>query len=133
MNDKAMIGWTLACVLAVAVGTIPEACAQSTLGGAKTQQVRIGGAAKPPPVIGGSIKPITPPTPPKPHPVVGIVRPNSLAVTPPAIGNATTPGPTPATTRQNPLVTPPNKGKTFTASSNLKCASGACASRGPRP
>jgi hypothetical protein len=127
------MNWMVIGALGVFVAGVSSAQAQSTLGGAKTQQVKIGGAAKPPPVIGGSIKPIAPPTPPKPHPVVGIVRPNSLAVTPPAIGNGTTLGPTSATTRQNPLVTPPNKGKTVTASSNPKCASGACASRGPRP
>ncbi|MGA7073108.1 hypothetical protein [Bradyrhizobium sp.] len=133
MNTATTIKWTLACVLAVAVGGISEAYAQSALGGAKTQQVKIGGAAKPPPVVGGSIKPITPPSPPKPGPVISLTKPNSLAGTPPAISNGTTPGQTSAATRQNPPVTPSNKSKTVTASSNLKCASGACSSRGPRP
>lgn len=133
MNHKAMIGWTLAGVLAVAVAGISPADAQSALGGPKTQQIKIGGAAKPPPVVGGSIKPITPPSPPKPGPVVGIARPNSLAGTPPSIAGGTTPGLASAPTRQNPPVMSPNKGKTVTASSNLKCASGACTSRGPRP
>jgi hypothetical protein len=133
MNTATTIKWTLACVLTVAVGGIPKAYAQSALGGAKTQQVKIGGAAKPAPVVGGSIKPITPPGPPKPGPVIGLTKANSLAGTPPAIGNGTTPGQTSAAARQNPPVMPPNKGKTVAASSNLKCASGTCISRGPRP
>jgi hypothetical protein len=133
MNNKAMIAWMLACMLSVAIAGVSEAYAQSALGGAKTQQVKIGGAAKPPPVVGGSVKPITPPSPPKPGPVVGIARPNSIAGTPSSVGNGTTPGQTPTVMRQNPPVMPPNKGRTVTASSNLKCASGACTSRGPKP
>ena len=136
MNNSATIKWILAGALGIAAIGLSPACAQSALGGAKTQQNKIGGAAKPAPVVGGAIKPITPPTPPKPGPVAGLVKPNfpTGTPTPGSTGSATTPVQTSAATKQNPPVTPPNKGKTVvTASSNLKCGSGACTSKGPKP
>jgi hypothetical protein len=133
MNSKAMIGWTLACVLGVAAGSISPADAQSTIGGAKTQQNKIGGAAKPPPVIGGAIKPITAPSPPKPAPIIGMAKPNSPAgPTPGSTGSAPQPIQTSAAAKQIPPVTPPKKSKIL-AASNLKCGSGACTSRGAKP
>jgi hypothetical protein len=136
MNNSTTIKWVLACVLGISAAGLSAADAQSTLGGAKTQQNKIGGAAKPPAVVGGAIKPISPPSPPKPGPVAGMAKPNSptSTPTPASIGNGMTPGQTSAAAKPNPPITPPNKGKTVvTASSNLKCASGACTSRGPKP
>jgi hypothetical protein len=137
MNDSATIKWMLVCVLGIAAIGLSSASAQSTLGGPKTPQNKIGGVAKPAPVIGGAtIHTPTPPTPPKPGPVAGLAKPNSLTGTPTpgSTGSAPTPGQTSAATKQNPPVTPPNKGKTVvTASQNLKCGSGACTSKGPKP
>jgi hypothetical protein len=136
MNNSATIKWILAGALGIAAIGLSPACAQSALGGAKTQQNKIGGAAKPAPVVGGAIKPITPPAPPKPGPVAGLVKPNSPTGTPipGSTGSATTPVQTSAATKQNPPVTPPNKGKTVvTAPANPKCASGTCTSKGPKP
>jgi hypothetical protein len=132
MNSKAMIELTLVCALAVMAMDISPACAQSALGGAQTQQNKLGGVAKPAPVIGGAaIKPVSPPSPPKPAPVVGLAKPNTLGTPAPgSVGN----GATPVATRQNPPFTPPNKGGTVvTTSTNLKCGSGACTTRGPKP
>ncbi|MGA2058086.1 MAG: hypothetical protein ABSG88_22620 [Bradyrhizobium sp.] len=133
MNNKAMIGWMMACALGVAAGSMSPADAQSTIGGAKTQHNTVGGAAKPPPVVGGAIKPITPPGPPKPGPVIGIAKPNSpVGVPTPGSTGSGTP-PTLAATKPIPPVTPPKKGKTVVAASNLKCSGGACTSRVPKP
>ncbi len=119
--------WMLASALGILVASIAPVQAQSTLGGAKTQQNKLGGLAKPAPVIGGATIHTLPPTPPKP--VVNFVKPASPGLTPTAntavMGQA--PGPHP-----NPPVTPPNKGGTV-VTSNLKCASGACTSKGPKP
>jgi hypothetical protein len=105
------------------IASVAPADAQSTLGGAKTQQNKIGGVAKPAPVIGGAAIHTPPPNPPKP--VVNIAKPASPGVTPTAntaaLGQA--PGPRP---------NPPNKGGPV-VTSNLKCASGACASKGSKP
>jgi hypothetical protein len=134
MNNKAMIGWMLACVIGVAIAGLSPADAQSTIGGAKTQQNKIGGAAKPPPVVGGAVKSITPASPLKPGPVAGRAKPNSPAGTPPAIGNGMTPGQSSAALKPNPPVTPPNKGNTVvTASSTPKCTPGTCAPKAPKP
>ena len=122
--------WMVIGALGIFAAGIAPAQAQSTLGGAKTQQNKLGGVAKPAPVIGGAAIHAPPPTPPKP--VVnfakpgspGMVTPNTTANTA-ALGQA--PGPHP-----NPPVTPPNRGGAV-VTSNLKCASGACTSRGPRP
>ena len=136
MNSKAMIGTTLACALAIAAVGISSVSAQTALGGAKTQQNKLGGVTKPAPVIGGAtIKPVSPPSPPKPAPVVGLAKPNTLGTPAPAsTGIGATPGQTAGAARPNPPVTPPNKGGTVvTTSTNLKCGSGACTSRGPKP
>ena len=128
MNDSATIKWMLVCVLGIAAIGLSSASAQSTLGGPKTPQNKIGGVAKPAPVIGGAtIHTPTPPTPPKPGPVAGLAKPNSSSGTP-------TPGPTSGAAKPNPPYTPPNKGGTVvTATQNLKCGSGACTSKGPKP
>jgi len=129
MNNKAMIGWMLAGALGIASAS--PAAAQSTIGGAKTQQNKIGGVAKPPPVIGGATH--TPaPLPPKPAPVVGIAKPASPGTATPGAAGAATPALTARSLRPNPPVTPPNKGGTV-VTSNLKCASGACSTGAPKP
>jgi hypothetical protein len=127
--------WMVVATLGIFIADVAPLAAQSTLGGAKTQQNKIGGVAKPAPVIGGAaIHTPPPPTPPKPGPIVGAgqVKPGSPgAPTPGAIGTMP-PGPTAGEPRPNPLVTPSNKGGPV-VTSNLKCGSGACASRGPKP
>jgi hypothetical protein len=127
MNATMMMKW----MLAAAVTSASPALAQSTLGGAKPQQNKIGGVAKPAPVVGGAvIHTPSPPTPPKPGAVVNTVKPVSPGVTTPGMtSNAALnqpPGP-----RPNPPVAPKPAGPVVT--SNLKCASGACTSRGPKP
>jgi hypothetical protein len=125
MNSTTM-KWVAIGALGIFIANVAPADAQSTLGGAKTQQNKIGGVAKPAAVIGGAtIHTPSPPTPPKP--VVNIAKPVSPGVTPTASTAAL--GQTP---RPNPPVTPPNKGGTV-VTSNLKCASGACTSKGPKP
>jgi hypothetical protein len=137
MNNSATIKWILAGALGIAAIGLSSASAQSTLGGPKTPQNKIGGVAKTAPVIGGAtIHTPTPPTPPKPGPIAGLAKPNSLTGTPTpgSTGSAPTPVQTSGATKQNPPVTPPNKGKTVvTASSTPKCASGACLPKGPKP
>jgi hypothetical protein len=127
-----MIRLTLTAAFGLAIATASSASAQSTLGGAKTQQNKIGGVAKPAPVVGGAvIHTPPPPGPPKPGPVVNTVKPASPGVTSPGLSSNAAlnqpPGPKP-----NPPVTPPNKGGTV-VTSNLKCANGACTSKGPKP
>jgi hypothetical protein len=133
MNSKATIGPVLVCVLGITTAGFSSACAQNALGGAKTQQNKLGGVAKPAPAIGGAIKPVSPPSPPKPAPVVGMAKPNSLGTPAPVSTGGTTIGQISGAARPNQPVTPPNKGGTVVTSSNLKCASGACTSRGPKP
>lgn len=130
MNNTTLKRMAIVAVGLFIAGVIP-ADAQSTLGGAKTQQNKIGGVAKPPPVIGGAtIRTLPPPTPPKPGPVVNIARPASTGmVTPSTTANAAALGQAP---HPNPALTPPNRGGPG-MTSNLKCASGACTSRGPKP
>ena len=72
-----MIRLTLAAAFGIAIAS--PAFAQSTLGGAKTQQNKIGGLAKPAPVIGGAVTHT--PSPPKPGPVVNTVKPTSPGAT----------------------------------------------------
>ena len=117
--------WMLTGALGIFIASVTSADAQSTLGGAKTQQNKIGGVAKPAPVIGGAAIHTPPPTPPKP--VVNIAKPASPGVTANTAALGQAPGP-----RPNPPVTPPNKGGAV-VTSNLKCASGACVSKGPKP
>jgi hypothetical protein len=132
MNKATMIKWVVAGALGIAVASASPGLAQSTLGGAKTQQNKIGGVAKPAPVVGGAmIRTPTPPSPPKPGPVANTVKPTAPGVTSPGLSSNAAlnqpPGPKP-----NPPVTPPNKGGTV-VTSNLKCANGACTSKGPKP
>jgi len=105
--------------------------AQTALGGAKNPQNKIGGAAKPAPVVGGAtIRTPSPPVSVKPGPTVATTR--TGAPTPDSLG-AVTRGQSQAAgnVRPNPpVVTPPNKGG---AVANLKCASGACTTRGVKP
>jgi hypothetical protein len=129
MNNTTM-KWMAIGALGIFIANVAPVDAQSTLGGAKTQQNKIGGVAKPAPVIGGAAIHTTPPTPPKPGPVVNIAKPGSTGVVTPtastaAMGQAPSP-------RLSPPVTPPNKGGPV-VTSNLKCASGACTSKGPKP
>ena len=134
--NKMKIGWLLAGALAIAVAGISPAGAQTTLGGAKPQQNKIGGVAKPAPVVGGAtIHTATPPAPPKPGPVIGATKPGTTGTgTPGATGASTPPGQIAGNTRPTPPVTPPSKGPSVvTASSNVKCASAACTSKGPKP
>ena len=84
--------------LGIAFVGAPPALAQTTLGGAKTQQNKIGGVAKPAPVVGGAVI-HTPPPPPPPKPMVNTFKPAAPGVVTP---NATTsaalgqpPGPRP--------------------------------------
>jgi hypothetical protein len=122
---------TIRLMLTAALGLAlaSPACAQTTLGGAKTQQNKIGGVAKPAPSVGGAVVHTPPPPPPKP--MVNTLKPTTPGVTTPGLtSNAALnqpPGP-----RPNPPVTPPNKGGTV-VTSNLKCANGACTSKGPKP
>ena len=122
MNNTTM-KWMLTGALGIFIASVVPVQAQSTLGGAKTQQNKIGGVAKPAPVIGGAAIHTPPPTPPKP--VVNIAKPASPGVTPTAntaaLGQA--PGP-----RPNPPVTPPNKSGPV-VTSNVRCSSDTCAKK----
>ena len=118
-----MIRLTLAAAFGIAIAS--PAFAQSTLGGAKTQQNKIGGLAKPAPVIGGAVTHT--PSPPKPGQVVNTVKPTSPGATTSGMtSNAA------LTQRPNPPVTAP-KPTSAVVTSNLKCANGACTSKGPKP
>ena len=133
MNSKAKIGLILAGALGISAAGFSPACAQSALGGAKTQQNKIGGVAKPAPVIGGATHASSPPpTAPKPGPVAGLVKPGSPGTVTPGATGATPPGPTAGNTRPNPPVTAPSKSAAV-VTSNTKCGSGACASKGTKP
>ena len=129
MNAPTMFKLMLAGSLAIAVASTSSAMAQTTLGGAKTQQNKIGGVAKPAPVVGGAV--VHTPTPPKPGPVVNTAKPTTPGVTTPGVGSNAAlnqpPGPKP-----NPPVTPPNKGGAV-VTNNMKCSGGACTSVVPKP
>jgi hypothetical protein len=130
MNNKTttLIRLTLTAALGIAVADVSQVQAQSTLGGARPQQSKIGGVAKPAPVVGGAtVHAYSPPKPPGPiinfankpgTPKTGTTTPSALAATNSRPPNA-------------PVITPiPNKnGKV----ANLKCVSGACMSRGAKP
>src|ERR1700759_70453 len=118
MNAPTMFKLMLAGSLAIAVASTSSAMAQTTLGGAKTQQNKIGGVAKPAPSVGGAV--IHTPTPPKPGPVVNLVKPTSPGVTNPGLSSNPALNQPPGV-RPNPPVTPPNKGGAV-VTSNLKCA-----------
>jgi hypothetical protein len=133
MNDSATIKWMLVWVLGISAAGLSPACAQSALGGAKTQQNKLGGVAKPAAAIGGAaIHTPSPPTPPKPGPVAGLAKPTSPGTVTPGATGATPPGPNAGNTRPSPPVTPPSKSAAV-VTSNLKCGSGACTSKGPKP
>ena len=132
MKIRALAAALLVGTLALAVSD--TGFAQSTLGGAKQQQNKIGGVAKPPPVVGGAIvHTALPPNPPKPAPVVNLAN-KPGALTPGSTGLSNLSGQTAGNTAPHPPFTPPGKGSAVvSASSNLKCAGGACASKGPKP
>ena len=119
------IGLLLAGSIAFA-GASP-ALAQTTLGGAKTQQNKIGGVAKPAPVVGGAVI-HTPPPPPPPKPMVSTFKPASPGVVAPSTTTSAAPGQPPGP-RPNPPVVAPKP----VVTSNLKCANGVCILRGVKP
>jgi hypothetical protein len=128
MKTMAMTTALLLGVLGVAISD--SAFAQTTLGGAKPQQNKIGGAAKPPPAIGGATT-ASPSIKPGP---AGITKQASSGTKPLlGTGNATLAGQTAGPTKPNPPVTPLKKNTAVSTSSNLKCAAGACTTRGPKP
>jgi hypothetical protein len=119
---------------ALAFAVCDTALGQSTLGGAKQQQNRIGGVARPAPVVGGAaVHNTMPPNPPKPGPVVNLAnKPGALTVG--SMGLSKPPGQTIGNTAAHPPLSPPGRTSTVvSASSNLKCAGGACTSKGVRP
>ena len=124
----------LTAALGLAITNVPSVDAQTTLGGARPQQNKIGGLAKPAPVVGGATVHAYAPVPPKP-PVVNFAnKPGTTS--PGSIGAVRPLGQTAGNPPPHPLFTPPNKGKSNTvvgASSNLKCSGGACTSRGVKP
>jgi hypothetical protein len=123
-----MLAGALGFAAALVVATASSALAQSTLGGAKAQQNKIGGVAKPAPVVGGAAI-HTPPPPALPKPVVGTVKPAGTVTPGTASSAPLNPPPGP---RPNPSVTPPKPAGPV-VTSNLKCANGVCTSRGPKP
>jgi len=132
MNNTTVIRLMLVGGLGIAVATASPVFAQSTLGGAKTQQNKIGGVAKPAPVVGGAvIHTPSPPNPAKPGPVANTVKPTSPGVTSPGLSSNAALNPPPGP-KPNPPVTPPKQSGAV-VTSNLKCANGACTSKGPKP
>jgi hypothetical protein len=131
MNKTITIGLLLTAALGLAISNVPSVDAQTTLGGSKPQQNKIGGVAKPAPVVGGATAHAYSSPPPKPVSVVGTIRPVSPGgVTPPtttanALGQASGPRPNP------PITTSKKSGAVVT--SNMKCAGGVCTSRVPKP
>jgi hypothetical protein len=135
MKTTTTMKWMAIGALAIFAAGVSSANAQSTLGGAKPQQNKLGGVAKPAPVIGGATIKTPPPAPPKP--VIGTIKPASPGtiapgtITPGATSNAAALGQAPPP-RPNPVVAPINKSTTV-VTSNLKCGSGACTSKGTKP
>jgi hypothetical protein len=130
MKIRASVAPFLVGALALAVSD--TGFAQSTLGGARQQQNKIGGIAKPAPVVGGAaVHTSLPPNPPRPGPVINLVN-KPATMTPGSTGAATLAGQAAGTTAPRaPLVA---QGKSSTvASPGLKCASGACVSKGAKP
>jgi hypothetical protein len=123
MNKTTIIQLMLAGALGLSLAGVSPVFGQSTLGGVKPQQNKIGGTAKPPPVLGGATVHPSSPTPPKPGPVVNLAKPGPT-VTPPNAGATNT---RPNAAVMTPL--PDKDGKV----ANLKCVSGACMSKGPKP
>ncbi len=140
MMNRAIFGMMVlgASLGAFAMNGVDPLFAQNALGGpTKPKQNSIGGAAKPAPVIGGATHN---PVVTKPVTIGNVTKPGSIGTPTPGAGG-TTPGltanamlPGTSTARQNPPVTPPNKGKTVVSTtSNLKCGGGACVTRGAKP
>jgi hypothetical protein len=126
MNTQ-MIRLLLAIGLSAAFAGTSPTLAQTTLGGAKTQQNKIGGVAKPAPVVGGAVIQ-TPPPPLPPKPMFNTFKPATPGVVAPSTTTSATLGQPPGL-RPNPPVTPPKP----VVTSNLKCANGVCISRGAKP
>src|ERR1700755_674628 len=107
MNNNATT-WILVGALSVALAATASVQAQTTLGGAKTQQNKIGGVAKPAPVVGGAAI-HTPPPPPPPKPMINTSKPAAPGVVAPNTTTSATlgqpPGPKP-----NPPIAPPKSG-----------------------
>jgi hypothetical protein len=135
MNTTSIKRLMLAGVFAIAFAGVSPADAQSTLGGAKPQPNKIGGIAKPPPVVGGATIHTPPPAPPKIGPVVNVAKPGSTgALTPGSASTSRLGGQVAGNPAPRPSFTPPNKGgPVVTASSTPKCATGTCAPKGPKP
>lgn len=128
MNNTTMIRLMLAGVLGIAAASIPPAHAQSTLGGAKQQQNKIGGVAKPAPVVGGAtVHAATPAAPKPPGPAVNLAGKPGPTGTPTTTANAQAQAPHPT-----PLVTTSKKSGAV-VTSNMKCSGGACTSVVPKP
>src|SRR5579863_4342298 len=119
--NNATLKWMAIGALGIFVANVAPVAAQSTLGGAKTQQNKIGGVAKPAPVVGGATIHTPPPGAPKTGPVVNLAKPG-----------ATTPSSAATGTRPNAAVMTPLPDKDGKVA-NLKCVSGACMSKGPKP
>jgi hypothetical protein len=132
MNNTTRL-WMAIGAVGLFIASVAPVDAQSTLGGAKTQQNKIGGVAKPAAVIGGAtIRTPSPPTPPKPGAVVNIAKPGSPGLgTPNTTANTAALGQAPGP-RPNPPVTPPNKGGAV-AASNVRCSSDTCGPKGQKP
>jgi hypothetical protein len=115
---------------AVGLAISDSTFAQSTLGGAKTPQNKIGGAAKAAPVVGGAnLRTSSPPAPPKPGVTATATKPGSAPASPGIMPSGQTHAA--GNVRPNPpAVTSPNRSATI---ANLKCASGACTARGGKP
>ena len=130
MKNTTMIRLMLAGVLGIAAANIPSAYGQSTLGGAKQQQNKIGGVAKPAPTLGGAtVHTSTPPAPKPPGPTVNQAsKPGSTGTPTPtttanALGQAPQPTPPVATSKKSGAV----------VTNNMKCSGGACTSVVPKP
>jgi hypothetical protein len=128
MNNNTMIKLVLTAALGAAIASVPSAYAQSTLGGAKQQQNKIGGVAKPAPTLGGAV--VHAPSPPAPKPPAPTVN---LASKP---GSTGTPTPTTTANAQGQAPTPPvttSKKSGAVVTNNMKCSGGACTSVVPKP
>jgi hypothetical protein len=110
MNKTMTAGWMLAGALSVGIMSLSPAAAQSALGGAKLQQNKIGGVAKPAPIVGGANTHATV----APKPPVPVVVSRSAPPTPGAVGGVAPAGQQPSgraagNARVNPAVVTPNK------------------------
>lgn len=135
MNKKTTIRLMLTAALGLAMVNVSSADAQTTLGGARPQQNKIGGVAKPAPVVGGATVHAYSPPPPKPRAVVNLANKPGTP-TPGSTGAVRPLGQTAGNPPPHPVFTPPGKGKSNTvvgASSNLKCSGGSCTLHGAKP